>query len=155
MEELLQLEDIDRVVHRIFEDKIPFNRLLGLKVMSVEDATTRLRFDMRDNLVGHFVHRFLHGGVTSAALDVSGGMTALVSVLKKLTHLSFEEKVMRFNNLGTIDLRVDYLRPGHGEYFVATGYVLRTGNKVAVTRMELHNDEGTLIAVGTGAYTIS
>ncbi len=155
MEELLQLEDIDRVVHRIFEDKIPFNRLLGLKVMSVEDATTRLRFDMRDNLVGHFVHRFLHGGVTSAALDVSGGMTALVSVLKKLTHLSFEEKVMRFNNLGTIDLRVDYLRPGHGEYFIATGYVLRTGNKVAVTRMELHNDEGTLIAVGTGAYTIS
>jgi uncharacterized protein (TIGR00369 family) len=155
MEELLQLKDIDRVVHRIFEDKIPFNRLLGLKVMSVEDATTRLRFDMRDNLVGHFVHRFLHGGVTSAALDVSGGMTALVSVLKKLTHLSFEEKVMRFNNLGTIDLRVDYLRPGHGEYFVATGYVLRTGNKVAVTRMELHNDEGTLIAVGTGAYTIS
>lgn len=155
MEELLQLEDIDRVVHSIFEDKIPFNRLLGLKVMSVEDAKTTLRFDMRDDLEGHFVHRFLHGGVTSAALDVSGGMTALVGVLKKLTHLSFEEKVMRFNDLGTIDLRVDYLRPGRGEYFVATGYVLRTGNKVAVTRMELHNEEGTLIAVGTGAYTIS
>lgn len=155
MEELLQLEDIDQVVHSIFEDKIPFNRLLGLKVMSVEETKTTLRFDVRDDLMGHFVHRFLHGGVTSAALDVSGGMTALVSVLKKLTHLSFEEKVMRFNDLGTIDLRVDYLRPGRGEYFVATGYVLRTGNKVAVTRMELHNEEGTLIAVGTGAYTIS
>ena len=155
MEELLQLQDIDRVVHAIFEDKIPFNRLLGIKVLSVDGAQTRLRFDMHDELVGHFVHKYLHGGVTSAALDVSGGMTALVSVLKKLSHLSFQDKVKRFNNLGTIDLRVDYLRPGRGEFFVATGYILRTGNKVAVTRMELHNEEDTLIAVGTGAYTIS
>jgi uncharacterized protein (TIGR00369 family) len=61
----------------------------------------------------------------------------------------------RFAKIGTIDLRVDYLRPGLGKHFIATGYVLRTGSKVAVTRMELHNDSAQLIAVGTGAYVVA
>jgi len=52
-------------------------------------------------------------------------------------------------------MRVDYLRPGLGQWFEAKGYILRTGNKVAVTRMELHNDTGELIAIGTGAYTVA
>ena len=55
----------------------------------------------------------------------------------------------------THSLRVDYLRPGLGGTFSAKGFVLRAGRKVAVTRMELHNDEDSLIAVGTGAYSIS
>jgi len=46
------------------------------------------------------------------------------------------------------------LRPGRGLYFIATGSVLRSGRKVAVTRMELHNDEDILIAVGTGCYLV-
>jgi len=51
-------------------------------------------------------------------------------------------------------LRVDYLRPGTGKNFTAKGWILRTGNKVSVTRMELHNDQQELIAVGTGTYTV-
>jgi uncharacterized protein (TIGR00369 family) len=57
-----------------------------------------------------------------------------------------------FADFGTIDLRVDYLRPGWGRQFLASGTVLRAGRRVAVTRSELHNDEGVLVAVGTGAY---
>ena len=88
-------------------------------------------------------------------LDVTGGLVAFLNLMKKLDELSREEKIARFAKLGTIDLRIDYLRPGRGSRFVSTGYVLRTGNKVAVTRMELHNEQDTLIAVGTGAYTVS
>ncbi|HAV87176.1 MAG TPA: thioesterase family protein, partial [Pseudomonas sp.] len=54
--------------------------------------------------------------------------------------------------LGTIDLRIDYLRPGRGQRFSATATLLRSGNKVAVVRSELHNEAGVLIAVGTGTY---
>ena len=68
---------------------------------------------------------------------------------------SFDEITKKFANIGTIDLRVDYLRPKLGEYFVATGSTLRAGNKLSVTRMELHNDEGLLIAVGTGSPFIA
>jgi acyl-coenzyme A thioesterase PaaI-like protein len=49
---------------------------------------------------------------------------------------------------------VDYLRPGKGTEFLATGVVMRAGRKVAVTRMEMHSDAGVLIAVGTGTYIV-
>jgi acyl-coenzyme A thioesterase PaaI-like protein len=32
--------------------------------------------------------------------------------------------------------------------------VLRSGSRVVVTRMEFHNDEGKLVAVGTGTYIV-
>lgn len=38
--------------------------------------------------------------------------------------------------------------------FLATGHVLRLGKRVAVTRTEFVNDEGTLIAVGTSIYIV-
>lgn len=142
------------MVQTIFEDKIPFNRMLGVHVASVAPEAAQVRFDMRPELVGHFVHQNLHGGVTAAVLDLTGGLAAFLNVLKKHQHLPFAEKVQRFNSLGTIDLRVDYLRPGQGRFFLASGYILRTGNRVAVTRMELHNDSDLLIAVGTGAYSV-
>ena len=49
---------------------------------------------------------------------------------------------------------MDYLRPGRGSHFVATGRVVRLGNRIAVTHMELVNDEGELIATGGAAYVV-
>jgi uncharacterized protein (TIGR00369 family) len=65
-----------------------------------------------------------------------------------------EEAARIFSKIGTIDMRIDYLRPGVGKWFDASATVLRTGSRVAVTRMEFHNDEGKLIAVGTGTYIV-
>jgi len=155
MEELLKINDVQRAIKVLFNEKIPYNKLLGLRVRSLDPAKPTLEFNMRDELIGNIVHKTLHGGVTSAVLDVTGGLVAFLNIMVKLGGLSKEERVARFAKLGTIDLRVDYLRPGRGEQFIATGYILRTGNKVAVTRMELHNEQDTLIAVGTGAYTVS
>lgn len=155
MKEILALGDLEQAVRLIFEEKVPFNRHLGVKVDGIDEESVRMKLEMRDEFVGQFVHRVLHGGVTASVLDVTGGLAAFVGTLNKIRHLPFEEKVQRFNSLGTIDLRVDYLRPGRGRWFLATGYILRTGSKVAVTRMELHNDDHNLIAVGTGAYTVS
>mgnify|MGYP001570982506 CR=1 FL=1 len=56
--------------------------------------------------------------------------------------------------IGTIDLRIDYLRPGKGTHFYARSKMMRTGRKVSVTRMDLHNDVDLLIAVGTGTYIV-
>lgn len=155
MKEVLELGDLGRAVRLIFEEKVPFNHLLGVKVDGIDEESVRMKLEMRDELVGHFVHRVLHGGVTASVLDVTGGLAAFVGTLNKIKHLPFDEQVQRFNRLGTIDLRIDYLRPGRGRWFLATGYILRLGNKVAVTRTELHNDDNNLIAVGTGAYTVT
>jgi uncharacterized protein (TIGR00369 family) len=67
---------------------------------------------------------------------------------------TMEKMVERLTNMGTIDMRIDYIRPGKGSHFLATGHILRLGNKVAVTRTEFINDEGVLIAVGTSTYLV-
>jgi len=67
---------------------------------------------------------------------------------------SLDELVERFIKIGTIDLRVDYLRPGLGKFFTSSGNIMRTGNRVSVVRMELQNDQEQLIAVGTGTYIV-
>jgi uncharacterized protein (TIGR00369 family) len=81
-------------------------------------------------------------------------MTATASAVERMRGLSFDEISERIARIGTIDMRVDYLRPGRGTQFHSSGKVMRTGRKVAVTRMELKNSEDVLIAVGTGAYII-
>ena len=147
-EKLLQL------LKEITEEKIPFNKLIGMKIETLDLDKIGIRFEMSPELVGNFTRGNLHGGVISSVLDVTGGMVAWTGIRKKMAGQSFDEISERFNKIGTIDIRVDYLRPGLGEYFIATGSTLRTGNKVSVTRMELHNDKGILIAVGTGTYVV-
>jgi len=147
-EKLLQL------LKEITEEKIPFNKLIGMKIETLDLDKIGIRFEMSPELVGNFTRGNLHGGVISSVLDVTGGMVAWTGIMKKMEGQSFDEISERFNKIGTIDIRVDYLRPGLGDYFIATGSTLRTGNKVSVTRMDLHNDKGILIAVGTGTYVV-
>lgn len=130
-----------------------FTKFLGFDFDTTDFNTGVLKFDMRDRLIGNPYYRILHGGVISSILDITGGFTVYLNVLQELRGDAFEKQVERLSKIGTIDLRIDYIRPGRGESFKSKGYILRLGNKVAVTRMELHNEEGLLIAVGTGTYS--
>jgi uncharacterized protein (TIGR00369 family) len=145
------VRSIETEVGRTFEQMIPFNRVLGPKIDSLDPKMPRLRFDMRPELVGNPVRQILHGGVISATLDVVGGLAiALASLAKKAE----ETPARHFPNIGTIDLRIDYLRPGRGIFFVATGRVVRLGGRVAVAHMELVNDTEDQIATGSAAYIV-
>ena len=154
MNPIMPTEKLLQLLKEITEEKIPFNKLIGMKIETLDLNKIGIRFEMRPELVGNFTRGNLHGGVISSVLDVTGGMVAWTGIMKKMEGQSFDEISERFNKLGTIDIRLDYLRPGLGEYFIATGITLRTGNKVSVSRMELHNDKGILIAVGTGTYVV-
>ena len=136
----MHTEKLLQLLKEITEEKIPFNKLIGMKIETLDLDKIGIRFEMRPELVGNFTRGNLHGGVISSVLDVTGGMVAWIGIMKKMEGQSFDEISERFNKIGTIDIRVDYLRPGLGEYFIATGSTLRTGNKVSVSRMELHND---------------
>jgi uncharacterized protein (TIGR00369 family) len=138
-------------LRQVFEEAVAFNRVLGLKVESLDVDAPKLRFDMKPELIGNPRRQILHGGVISAALDVAAGFAVHLAVGKNRTEDAPEGQ---FPTIGTIDLRVDYLRPGRGNYFIATGRVVRLGNRVAVAHMELVNDSGELIATGGAAYMV-
>jgi uncharacterized protein (TIGR00369 family) len=144
----------DRVavkVRQVFEEGVAFNRVLGLKIESLDVDAPKLRFDMRPELIGNPRRQILHGGVISAVLDVAAGLAIHLAIVK---NRNSKEIDALFPSIGTIDMRVDYLRPGRGDYFIATGRVVRLGNRLAVAHMEMTNDTGELIATGGATYTI-
>lgn len=132
----------------------PFNKVLGLSPDSMDINNACVRLKMREELLGNSVYGTLHGGVISAILDITGGFVVFLDLFKTVKGKSREKLMERLTKVATIDMRVDYLRPGIGEEFIASGYILRTGNKVAVVRMELRNEENALIAVGTASYIV-
>ena len=63
------------------------------------------------------------------------------------------QRLNRFVKLGAIDLRVDYLRPGMGEWFELRAEVIRLGSRVASTRMEFLGADGKLLSTAA-AYIV-
>ncbi|MEG4316311.1 thioesterase family protein [Pseudomonas sp. FIP_A4] len=151
MHEDTLLAEQAQAVREMFE-RIPFNQALGIELDEISTSRVVMHLSMKPELVGNFVHGILHGGVIASLLDVAGGATAMLGVFDRHRHLTEHERATRLARLGTIDLRIDYLRPGRGKRFSASAVPLRAGNKVAVVRSELHNEEGVLVAVGTGTY---
>lgn len=149
--EFVLTPELQQAVRRFFE-RLPFNQVLGIQLGELSQEQVTMHLPMKDELIGNFVHGILHGGVISSLLDVTGGAMALIGAFERHQGLSTGERMERLSKLGTIDLRIDYLRPGRGRSFTATAVLLRSGNKVAVVRSELHADDGTLVAVGTGTY---
>jgi len=140
---------------KIFEEMIVFNRLLGLKITSVQATQVRARIDMRNELVGHYAYNRIHGGVISASLDALGGLAVLAAIGARHMNETPQQRLQRFAKLGTIDLRIDYLRPGIGEWFELRAEVMRLGSRVASTRMEFLGADGKLLSTGAGAYIVS
>jgi len=145
---------LDAALADLFESRITFNRTLGLKVTGARHPEPRIRFVMQPELIGHFQHGRLHGGVISATLDAMGGFALMVAIGDKHADENTAQVMHRFGKMGTIDLRVDYLRPGVGEWFEASAEVTRLGGRIGSTQMRLVNDIGTLIATGSAAYVI-
>ena len=148
------LNDTLKILADVYENRLPFNKVLGLKIDRMDPGSARVVFEMQPDLVGNYVHGILHGGVISSVLDATGGIVASIGVVEKLQTRPPDEIARGISKVGTIDLRVDYLRPGLGENFYATGVVMRSGRKVTVVRMELHNNKDILLAVGTGTYIV-
>lgn len=146
---------LDAELVETFEQRISFNQVLGLKIASVRPGDIRATLAMKPELVGHFAHGRLHGGVISAVLDALGALALMAAIGERHPHDSAAQVMHRFTRMGTIDLRVDFLRPGLGRHFLATAEVLRLGGRIGSTQMRLLNDAGTLVATAAAAYTVA
>jgi uncharacterized protein (TIGR00369 family) len=140
---------------KIFEEKILFNQVLGLKITKLKPQGVSGRIDMKQDLIGHFVYNRLHGGVISAGLDAIAGLAVMAAIGARHMDESPEQRLHRFGRLGTIDLRVDYLRPAISDHFELSAQVLRLGSRVASTRMEFRDAAGELLSTAAAAYIVS
>jgi len=146
---------LDADLRHLFERRISFNEVIGLKVLSLGPPSPRMRFDMRPALVGHDAYGRLHGGVIASVLDAAGGFALMVAIGEKFADEPAATVMHRFGRMGTIDLRIDFLRPGIGRWFEAGTRITRLGGRIGSVQMELHGDDGQLVATGTAAYVVS
>ncbi|OTA17837.1 Acyl-coenzyme A thioesterase PaaI [Xenorhabdus vietnamensis] len=147
-------EEARKFIGEVFVYHMPFNQLLGLELLRFEQDYVELQFRYQEKLVGNMVHKILHGGAIASILDVAGGLVCAGNALAAIETLTIPEIQKRLTTLGTIDLRVDYLRPGRGEVFTASCNIIRSGNKVSVARIELHNEKQVHIASAMGTYLV-
>jgi len=142
------METLDGDAFRtMVEELIPFNHFLGLKLESAERDTGRvvIRLPLRSEFIGNALREMPHGGVLSALIDATAGAAAALS----LPDLGMADRV------ATIDMRVDYLRAARGRELRASAEVMRTGRRVIVVRVDVRDDGGTLVALGSAAFNVA
>lgn len=132
------------ILRDIVEKWIPFNKYLGVKGAEIRDGFVRLELPFRDDFIGDPMRRAIHGGVLSTLADTAGG----VAVWSKLPDEN--------SRVSTIDLRIDYLRPGKCELIAVEAHVVRQGNRVGVTDMRLFHPSAPdeTVATGKGVYNV-
>jgi len=142
-------------LREIYEEKILFNQWMGLKISSIEATGIVAHLTMKPELVGHFAYHRIHGGVISAVLDAMGSLAVLAALGAKHMDEVPAKRLERFARHSTIDLRIDFLRPGIGDEFVIHAEAVRVGARVGNARMEFRAADGKLLSTGTAAYLTS
>jgi len=134
---------MDEALIDFFIKQIPFNRHLGMEVEALERGRCVLRVPFREEFVGDPFRPALHGGVMSSLADAAGGLAVFSTFHGPETGVS------------TVDLRIDYLRPGKLEDLICEARVVRVGNRVAVTTMVVHHGSPDYVAAeGRGVYNL-
>jgi len=150
----MEITELLPMLKGIYESMMPFNKWLGIEVTRIDLQQIDITFSKKPEMIGNFTADMLHGGVISSVIDLAGGIASQAVVLETIKDLPMDKLEERFKKMSTIDLRVDYLRPGQGQTFTCTSSVVRLGKKVAVAQMELKNESNDLIAIGTGSYLV-
>jgi uncharacterized protein (TIGR00369 family) len=138
-------DEVLELVRKFMRELVPFNAFLGVEVDSLAEGRAVFSLPFRPEFIGDSTRNppALHGGLIATLLDTCGGAAVWTTVNPT-------------DKVSTIDMRVDYLRPGRGEPLLAEATVIRTGNRVGVTTMRAFHPSAPsdAIAEARGVYNI-
>lgn len=129
----------------------PFFKHSGM-MMRVQDDQIEGYIEMKPELIGNVAFQILHGGVAATMLDSIGGIVAMEQLYRRANPEEMPDTIKKVTRLATVDMRVDYLSPGRGKYFIARAETLRLGRKGCTMRMTMVNDEEKPIATAIASY---
>lgn len=122
---------------------VPFNGALGLRVEDAEEGVALVRLPYRLDLVGNPATGALHGGIVTALIDATCGVSVFL-------------KLQRMARIATLDLRIDYLKPAAAPLDVlARAECYKLTRQVAFVRaLAHHGDAADPIASAAGTFVI-
>jgi len=124
----------------VFERRTSFNQHCQLLLEAAGPGWVRMRMPLTPQMMNPF--GAAHGGAVCALIDSAAGSTVAAGTLP-------EDRIM-----GTIDLQVHFLERGTGEALIAEGRLVRAGKAVAVAQVEVRDEAGALVAIGTGTFRL-
>jgi uncharacterized protein (TIGR00369 family) len=123
------------------EERVPFNRLLGIRGESAEPGRCVLTLAVREDHTGDPTRPALHGGVISTLIDTAGGLAAWSALPPG-------------HAVSTVDLLVDYLERGEVKGTLrAEAELVRRGNRVCHVRVRV-TQEAVVVAEGRAVYNV-
>ncbi len=142
--EIKELSSIQaEIMQQVIDEMIPVHKFLGVTLVEVKLGYALLKLPFRPELVGDPRVSRWHGGIIAALLDSAGGAAAI-------TTLTGEE-----DQCSSIDIRLDYLRPGKPLDLLAEGKVVRDGSSVLFTTMRAwHPETGETVTEGRAVYRV-
>lgn len=116
-------------------DNAPVGELIGMKVLPAtvlgEAEVTLQVTPQHHNPMGT-----VHGGIIALLADTAMGV-------------AFGRTLDATQTFGTIDLRVDFIRPVSESMLTALGKIVKRGARVGFVKAEIHNSQKKLIATAS------
>ena len=130
---------------KVFEEFIPFHKLLGFKLENVEKNAALIKIVYHKDLLGNAFVGNIHGGVLVSAMDSAGGIAAMTTIN------------LRADKIATIDIRSDYLSPAKKDNNVMVeAKVQKSGNRVIFTHVQAYHEgqPEKILAEGRAIYSV-
>ncbi len=122
---------------RYFNEEVTFSKHIGAKVEEVEPGRAVMWIDVKDiHLNGSGT---LHGGVYASLIDNAMGLSVLALVGVRTA---------------TIQMNVHFLGAVGGGRITCESEVLHRTRRTATAEARVHDAEGNLVALGTGAFRV-
>ena len=122
---------------RYFNEEVTFSRHIGAKVERVEPGRSVLHIDVEEHHLNG--SGTLHGGVYASLIDNAMGLSVLALVVAVLT---------------TIQMNVHFLGAVGAGRITCESEVLHRTRRTATAEAKVRDEEGNLVALGTGAFRV-
>ena len=137
--------DVD-VLNASFRDFVPHNKALGLWLVeaSGDPAIAKMRLPYDPRFVGNPENGVLHGGAITTLMDACCGASVFFKLRASVP-------------IATLDLRIDYLKPGtpHRDIFCRAECFKATHNVAFVRAIAFHDSPEDPIAAAAGTFMLS
>ena len=122
---------------RYFNEEVTFSKHIGAKVEEVEPGRSTIAIDVEEiHLNGAGT---LHGGVYASLIDNAMGLSVLALVGVRTA---------------TIEMNVHFLGAVNSGRITCESEVLHRTRRTATAEAKVHDAEGNLVALGTGAFRV-
>jgi uncharacterized protein (TIGR00369 family) len=124
----------------LFERRVSLNQYIGLHLEAAGPGWARMSIKLVPSVMNPF--DAAHGGTVCALIDSTAGSAIAAATLP-------DDRI-----IGTIDMQVHFLERAQGSALIAEGRVVRAGNAIAVARVDVKDDVGRTVAIGTATFRL-